>query len=228
MVLYSSRRGVLLGHVTPLILVTLGALAVADDGPHPISIALLVVGVALEAVSLFDYPTRATIGPDGVVRQCALRHQMIPWSRISDIRRAPGPRFRRVAAQPIGPGGPPAHGGRGPGVSGGRSAGAGGGIRAGGARSSPRVGRPGGSTRHSGHVPGVPHAKTRPAPGGLVAACGRRRYLLVDRSEGAEEFDEVLAGLSVWAPGVAIHAVRPPLDWPPTWLYRRRARMTAR
>lgn len=156
--LYSAWRGMLFAHVTPLVLVLIGALAIGDAGVNAISLGLVAAGVALEGASLFDYPIRSTFGLDGIERRCPLRRQMLPWSRISDLRRAPGPRFRRRA------------------------------------------------------------------PGGLVAACGRRRYLLVDRAEGADEFDALVSGIAAWAPAVAVHAVRPPADSPPTWLYRRGGR----
>lgn len=213
-----------MAHATPLILVLLGALAVADDGPHSISLGFVVAGAALESVSLFDFPMHATFGPDGVVRWCALRRQMIPWSRISDIRRAPGPRFRRVDVQYASPGAMPVAGIRGAGAYARARPEA---IRGGlvkGRRSAGQSLGPGGSGDRSLHARRGPYGRTRPAPGGLVAACGRRRYLLVDRSEGAEEFDAVVDGLVAWAPGLAVHAARPPAGWPPTWLYRRGAR----
>lgn len=189
-VLHSSWRGILLSHATPLLLVVLGGLATADAGPHPIALALMATGVALEAVSLLDFPLSAVFGPEGIERRCLLRRRRLAWSEVDDLRRAPGPRLRRV---------PVAHGERhaaspAPGA----------------ARGRPRRGR-------GGAGPG-----SRPAPGGLVAARGRRRYLLVDRVEGGEEYDALVRGVSAWAPGLAVHALRPPDGTPPTWLYRRR------
>lgn len=215
-VLHSSWHGLLLAHATPLILVLLGALAAVGDGVHPISLTLLVVGVALEAISLFDFPARVSLAADGITRHCLLRSQAIPWSRVQELRRAPGPRFRRVAAQSGAPGAVPTVGA----ARSGLPSAAGRGARSRRFRSAARSDGRGGP----GSASGTRRARTRPAPGGLVAVCGRRRYLLVDRSEGAEEFDAVVGGLAAWAPGIAIHALRPPPDWPPTWLYRRRAR----
>lgn len=62
--------------------------------------------------------------------------------------------------------------------------------------------------------------------GALAAKRGRRRYLLVDRLEGADEFDRVVS--IVEDGGGAVHLglsmlPRPGEKVPPTWLYRRRA-----
>ena len=62
--------------------------------------------------------------------------------------------------------------------------------------------------------------------GGLVLHRGRRRYLLVDRSESAAEFDELVAVLESGSPSAshlgASMLPRPSDRVPPTWLYRRR------
>lgn len=167
MILHSSWRGLATAHAAPLMLLGVGALVSAEYGPDPVSLGLLVAGGVLAAVVLIDFPTSASIGPMGIERRCALRRQVIAWSAVGDIRRAPGPRFRRV---------------------------------------------------------GDGDGRRRAVPGGLVAACGRRRYLLVDRVEGAEEFDAVVAAVTSSAPDVPVHAARPPEGSPPTWLYRRRDR----
>lgn len=63
--------------------------------------------------------------------------------------------------------------------------------------------------------------------GSLAAKKGRRRYLLVDRLESADEFDAVVE--IVEAKGAAGDHLgasmlpRPGAKVPPTWLYRRRA-----
>ena len=190
LVLHSSWRGILLSHATPLLLVVVGGLAIADGGAHPIALALIVLGVALEAVSLLDFPLSAVFGPEGVERRCLLRRRRLAWSEIDDLRRAPGPRLRRVpAAHEERPARAPA-------------------VPHGSGSGRPRRGGSG--------------ARTRPAPGGLVAARGRRRYLLVDRVEGGEEYDALVRRVAAWAPGLAVHALRPPDGTPPTWLYGRR------
>jgi hypothetical protein len=58
-------------------------------------------------------------------------------------------------------------------------------------------------------------------PGGLVARVGRRRYLLVDRVEGAAEYDALADAVKRWDDVVVVRASRPPADTPPTTLYRR-------
>ncbi|MFZ8998922.1 MAG: hypothetical protein ACO225_15080 [Ilumatobacteraceae bacterium] len=62
--------------------------------------------------------------------------------------------------------------------------------------------------------------------GGLVLRRGRRRYLLVDRSESAAEFDALVEVLES-GPSPVVHLgasmlPRPSDRVPPTWLYRRR------
>ena len=62
--------------------------------------------------------------------------------------------------------------------------------------------------------------------GGLVLRRGRRRYLLVDRTESTSEFDELVdileSGSSMSAHVGASMLPRPSDRVPPTWLYRRR------
>lgn len=75
-------------------------------------------------------------------------------------------------------------------------------------------------TRHRSGVRGTRLDQPR---GGLVAVSGRRRYTLVDRMEGALEFDELLAILGSRAELLGLGSVaRPPDGRSPTWMYRRR------
>lgn len=154
--LHSSWRGIATAFGSPLVVLLLGVLAVLEGGPGAFSLAVVGVGLVLGAVSLWDFPLAATLGPRGVVRRCALRRAAVRWERVEALRRAPGPRLRRSV------------------------------------------------------------------PGPLAAAAGRRRWLLVDQAESEAEYDAVVRGLVVWAPGVRVEAARPPADTPPTWLYRRR------
>lgn len=63
--------------------------------------------------------------------------------------------------------------------------------------------------------------------GGLVLSRGKRRYLLVDRSESADEFDELERLLETSGQPCAVlelsRLARPSESVPPTWLYRRGA-----
>lgn len=62
--------------------------------------------------------------------------------------------------------------------------------------------------------------------GGLVLERGRRRYLLVDKAESADEYGALLRVIDVdGTPGseVLFEVPSPPDGAPPTWLYRRRS-----
>ncbi len=58
--------------------------------------------------------------------------------------------------------------------------------------------------------------------GGLSAVAGKRRYLLLDHVEGAEEYAALARCVGAWAPGVSLRASPPPDQAPPTWLYHKR------
>lgn len=161
--LFSSWHGIAIVLLGPLALVAIGVLAMADAGVTHMAVVVTVIGAALEAASLFDFPLRCVVGTDGVERRCALRRHKLRWSAVDDLRRAAGPRLRRGASH----------------------------------------------------------------PGALVAALGHRRYLLVDRAEGPDEYDALVVRVRAWAPEVTVHARRPPDASPPTWLYRRRGRRPA-
>ena len=58
--------------------------------------------------------------------------------------------------------------------------------------------------------------------GGLTAVVGRRRYLLVDRAESLDEYQELFWLVDGLGHDVGIERVLPPdTEIPPTWLYRR-------
>lgn len=54
---------------------------------------LLLIGLVIGAVVMFDYPLWSTIGPDGVARRCVLRTERLGWSDVRTIAR-PGARQR--------------------------------------------------------------------------------------------------------------------------------------
>ncbi|MDY7100374.1 MAG: hypothetical protein S0880_04230 [Actinomycetota bacterium] len=58
--------------------------------------------------------------------------------------------------------------------------------------------------------------------GGIVVVRGRRSYLCTDRPESRDEHGALVAALAVWAPTVPQRLPAPPVDTPPTTLYRRR------
>ncbi len=69
-----------------------GFLAIAvylaiDVGLNVATGVLLVLAVGTALVVLFDMPIATTFNAEGVKRRALLRHQDIPWGRISRIRR---------------------------------------------------------------------------------------------------------------------------------------------
>jgi hypothetical protein len=60
------------------------------------------------------------------------------------------------------------------------------------------------------------------ATGPLVAVVGRRRYLLIDQCESRAEYEALRKSLDEWGVKASLTATPPPMDAPPTDLYRRR------
>lgn len=60
------------------------------------------------------------------------------------------------------------------------------------------------------------------ATGPLVAVVGRRRYLLIDQCESRNEYEALRRSLEGWGVKASLAATPPPLDAPPTDLYRRK------
>ena len=59
----------------------------AVNGFGLLILLLLVVATAFFVVALFDLPLAAEFRGDGVVRRTLLRHQFIPWDRVTRLRR---------------------------------------------------------------------------------------------------------------------------------------------
>ena len=85
--LHSSWRGIVLNFSGALLVLAAGLWAVAGGGVNVISVIILLMGAALVAVVLFDYPVASTFSADGVVRRTMLRHQHIDWGRIDQLSR---------------------------------------------------------------------------------------------------------------------------------------------
>lgn len=69
--------------------------------------------------------------------------------------------------------------------------------------------------------PGVVAGLRKLGHGGLVGVVGRRRYLLTDRCESADEFLVLERLLDEVDPSLLEQVPRPRLGTNPTWLYRR-------
>lgn len=85
--LHSSWRGIILNASGALLVLTAGIWSVSSGGVNVISVAILLMGLSLVAVVLFDYPIASTFSADGVVRRMMLRHQRMSWDRIEQLSR---------------------------------------------------------------------------------------------------------------------------------------------
>jgi hypothetical protein len=145
----------LFAFLSPAMLITVAALAISGAGMRVIPVILLAAGVALLAVSCFDFPVHTTFDRDGIRRRTPLRTHVMPWENVTAIGRARPGRLRR------------------------------------------RVGP-------------------------LAAAVGGRRYLLVDRAEGIDEYEALRALCASDDIGTPLSATAPDAEIAPTWLYHRR------
>jgi len=155
--LHSSWRGLVVNSIGALLVLAGGLLAVNRGGWNVISTSVFLIGVALVAVMLFDYPAATTFTERGVTRRMMLRRQRIEWESMGQLSR----------------------------------------------------------TR-----PGLTSGWRKVQHGGLVAVVGRRRYLLVDRCESADEFDQLESVVGGRARDLLDEVPRPSEAADPTWLYR--------
>lgn len=86
---HSSWRGLAAAVVSPLALIGFGAAVLLAGGLGPVAVLSLVVGAALGAVTLGDYPRRAVFTPAGIERVCFVRTQLLPWSEVVALERTP-------------------------------------------------------------------------------------------------------------------------------------------
>lgn len=91
--LHTSWRGRLTSFVGPFVLLVWGGYGLVAGGLGWVNGVLLALGSLFALVVLFDYPLSSTIGPDGIVRRCALRSEHLDWSAVRTIAR-PGARQR--------------------------------------------------------------------------------------------------------------------------------------
>ena len=86
--LHSSWKGIVLSGLGALIVFAFGAGTTFVGGGGAVSIGIFVLGVALVASGLFDYPIASTFRSDGVERRALLRRHLLPWDRVDQLTRA--------------------------------------------------------------------------------------------------------------------------------------------
>jgi hypothetical protein len=86
-VLHTSLRGLFAAYASPAILVTLGLMGWAGIGARPVPVTFILVGTALGAVVLMDYPRRVRFDRAGVHRICPLRRHSLGWERLASFER---------------------------------------------------------------------------------------------------------------------------------------------
>lgn len=87
LIIHSSLRGWVAAGSSPVLVLALGGAATATAGRGPVPTALLLLGVVLSGVVVFDLPRHTRFTPDGVTRVCLLRRHELPWSRLVAIDR---------------------------------------------------------------------------------------------------------------------------------------------
>jgi hypothetical protein len=87
LVLHGSWRGRIFAAVSPVLLCSLGTFGLVLGGWHLWPLSLLVVGVVLAAVVVFDYPLWVVIAEAGIERRCLLRSQRLVWDEMTMLAR---------------------------------------------------------------------------------------------------------------------------------------------
>lgn len=85
--LHSSWWGIISGVVSSTVLTALGAWATSSVGFRVIPSVLLIVGVVLAVVVLFDLPIASRIDDRGIERRALLRRHRIDWPAVRAISR---------------------------------------------------------------------------------------------------------------------------------------------
>lgn len=99
--LHSSWWGIISGVVSSTVLTALGGWATSSVGFRVIPSMLLIVGVMLAAVVLFDLPIASRIDVHGIERRALLRRHRINWSAIRAISRGrPAMKIRSRSLDP--------------------------------------------------------------------------------------------------------------------------------
>ena len=85
--LYSSWRGLMLAFLSPCLLLGIAALAIQAEGLHVVATVILVIGVGMLLVSLFDFPIYTTFDANGIRRRTPLRTHKIGWDKVIAVNR---------------------------------------------------------------------------------------------------------------------------------------------
>jgi hypothetical protein len=86
--IYSTLRGIMSAVVSSGLVAGLGVYGVVAAGLRLLPTIVLVVGLALLGVALFDFPRHARFEEEGIVRVTPLRSQLLRWDDVNAIERA--------------------------------------------------------------------------------------------------------------------------------------------
>lgn len=99
--LHSSWWGIMSGVISSIVMCALGVWGVASVGSRPVPVVLVVVGLLLGLVVVFDLPIAAHIDHNGIERRAMLRRHRLGWGQIRAISRGrPAIRIRRRDLDP--------------------------------------------------------------------------------------------------------------------------------
>lgn len=88
--IYSSWRGIVAGFVSPLLVLSIGAIGVNAIGFRGVPRVITSIGTILLLISLFDLPLHTRFDAAGIHRRCLLRRQTLPWDNVKMLQRARG------------------------------------------------------------------------------------------------------------------------------------------
>ncbi len=87
LIIHTSLRGWFSAAISPTVLLTVGAAAMAGAGPRPLPLVLVATGSVLALIVAADLPRHTRFSRDGITRVCLLRRQHLPWERVVAIER---------------------------------------------------------------------------------------------------------------------------------------------
>jgi hypothetical protein len=86
--LHSSWRGVVVGTVVSFLLAIAGLLGALSSDFNPVPVVLMVIGLILVGVMVFDFPVSSRFTALGVQRRMILRRQTFAWSDETRVSRS--------------------------------------------------------------------------------------------------------------------------------------------